>query len=302
MTAPRRHGALSFSLLGVAGAAGALLLLACSNGTARAGFDDDPLPTDPTGETPKVEGQGFKDASAPENEHPPEINEVFGHSGETLYRLDTVTKSVAPVANFDGCTSILDIALDASSTLYGVTYTALYTIDKVTAKCTMVGAGSFPNSLSFIPKGALDPNEEALVGFEDADYVRIDTKTGAKTKIGALTGGLKSSGDIVSTKGGATYLTVKGGSCTANDCLVEIDPKNGKVLKNWGSVEHKNVFGLAFWAGKVYGFDDTAHVFEVTFGTSQLATSEMTIAQKPAGLKFWGAGSTTSAPLVPLPQ
>ena len=37
-------------------------------------------------------------------------------------------------------------------------------------------------------------------------------------------------------------------------------------------------------------------------GTSQLATTSITIPSKPSGLSFWGAGSTTSAPLVSTPQ
>jgi hypothetical protein len=118
--------------------------------------------------------------------------------------------------------------------------------------------------------------------------------------IGTLGGGLKSSGDIVSVKGGKTYLTVKGtgSTCTTNDCLVEVDPATGKMLKNWGSIEHHNVFGLSFWGGKIYGFNDSGDLFEVTFGATQIATSIIPMPNKPAGLSFWGAGSSTSAPLV----
>ncbi|MEA2753506.1 MAG: hypothetical protein QOI41_7649, partial [Myxococcales bacterium] len=57
-------------------------------------------------------------------------------------------------------------------------------------------------------------------------------------------------------------------------------------------------FGLSFWGGKLYGFDDSGELFEVTFGTSQLATSVIAMPNKPSGLSFWGAGSSTSAPLV----
>ena len=42
-----------------------------------------------------------------------EVAEVFGHSGDTLYRLDPDTKEVKEVGKFDGCgPSIVDIALD----------------------------------------------------------------------------------------------------------------------------------------------------------------------------------------------
>lgn len=228
------------------------------------------------------------------------MNEVYGQSSDTLYRLDPKTKAVTEIGKFRGCGPVIDIALDESSNLFATSYQALYTVDKATAACSEIAKGAYPNSLSFVPKGTVDANAEALVGYEDATYVRIDTKTGAKTTVGALGGGLRSSGDIVSVKGGKTYLTVKGtgSTCTSNDCLVEVDPASGAMVKNWGSIEHHNVFGLAFWGGKVYGFDDGGALFEVTFGTSQLTTALIPMPSKPSNLSFWGAGSSTSAPLV----
>jgi hypothetical protein len=269
---------------------------ACGGSAARSGYEDAPPPVDPAAPPPAPTGDF--DTKPPPPATSVEINEVFGHSDKVLFRLDPKTKAVTEVGTFEGCKPVVDIALDEASSLYAVSYDELYTVDKATAKCTTIASGEYPNSLSFVPKGTVDQNAEALVGYEDADYVRIDTKTGVKTKIGALGGGLKSSGDIASVKGGKTYLTVKGGSCTANDCLVEIDPATGKLVKNWGSIEHKDVFGLSFWAGKIYGFNKTGDLFEVTFGTSQLATAVITIPGKPTDLSFWGAGSSTSAPLV----
>ncbi len=169
----------------------------------------------------------------------------------------------------------------------------------------MIGTGTFPNSLSFVPKGTVDPDEEALVGYEDSDYVRISITDGTKTRIGSLGGGFRSSGDIVSVKGGSTYLTVKslkGSQCMTTDCLVEVNPATGAVVKDWHSIEHADVFGLAFWGGKVYGFDKAGEVFEVTFGATQLATKAIPIPSAPTTLSFWGAGSSTSAPLVATPQ
>jgi hypothetical protein len=277
-------------------------LVACGGSSGRGSFDDSPDPTKEPDPNPTPSPGDFnKDPVPPPPTPSGEVNEVFGHSADSLFRLDPKTNVVSEVGKFTGCSSIIDIALDEASTLYGVSYTALYTIDKTTAKCTQVATGDYPNSLSFVPKGTVDPSVEALVGYEDADYVRIDTKTGVKTKIGALGGGLKSSGDIVSVKGGKSFLTVKGtgSTCTQNDCLVEVDPATGKLVKNWGSIEHHNVFGLSFWGGKVYGFDESGSLFEVTFGSNSITTTTISIPTKPANLSFWGAGSSTSAPLVP---
>lgn len=281
----------------------ALLAAACTASPGRTGFDD-PEPTqgdDAQQPAPGPSGD-LGQQQPPPDEEPAELAEVFGHSAGTLYRLDPVTKAVDVVGDFAGCGPVIDIALDEKSTLVAASYEALYVVEKTTAKCKEIAKGDYPNSLSFVPKGTVDAAEEALVGYDGGDYLRIDVKTGAVTKIGSLGGSFVSSGDIVSVKGGKTYLTVKGGSCDKQDCLVEVDPKTGKMLKNWGSIEHQKVFGLSFWGGKVYGFDETGNLFEVTFGTNQLATTSIPIPQKPSGLSFWGAGSTTSAPLVANPQ
>jgi len=39
---------------------------------------------------------------------------------------------------------------------------AFYKLDLANAACSFIASGSYPNSLSFIPKGTLDPNAEAL--------------------------------------------------------------------------------------------------------------------------------------------
>ena len=276
---------------------------ACAASSGRSGFENDP----PAGNAPEQQAPPGAPGSLgtqqpPKDQAPPEIAEVFGHSSATLYRLDPLTKAVTVIGDFKGCGPVIDIALDEKSTLVAASYEALYTVDKATAACTEIAHGKYPNSLSFVPKGTVDANDEALVGYDGGDYLRIDVTTGETKKIGALGGSYISSGDIVSVKGGKTYLTVKGGSCDSHDCLVEVDPATGKMIKNWGSIEHENVFGLSFWGGKVYGFDDKGELFEVTFGTSQLATTSISIPQKPSDLSFWGAGSTTSAPLVASPN
>lgn len=224
------------------------------------------------------------------------VAEVFGHSASTLYRLDPDTKAVTVVGDFSGCSSVIDIALDKDSNLFGTTTDGLYRIDKMTAACTPIAGGNFPNSLSFIPAGTLDPNAESLVGYVGDQYVRIDPTTGSIQNVGSLgEPGLYSSGDIVSVKGGATYLTVKGGSCET-DCLVEVNPVTGVLLKNWGMLGYLSAYGIAFWAGSVYGFTEGGQLFEVTFDNGVLATTLIT---SPPEVSFWGAGSTTSAPPTP---
>ena len=274
------------------------VIAACGSSSSRSGYNDNPDPAAKTPATPAPGATGdFNNGKPPPAPPPNEVNEVYGHSSDTLFLLDPKTKAVTTVGKFNGCAAVIDIALDESSNLFATSYQAFYSVDKKTVKCTEISAGPYPNSLSFVPKGTVDANVEALVGYEGSNYVRIDTKTGAKTTIGALGGGLTSSGDIVSVIGGKSYLTVKGQSCTTSDCLVEVDPKTGAMVNNWGSVGHHNVFGLAFWGGKVYGFDDTGELFEVAFSGSKITTTTISMPNKPSGLSFWGAGSSTAAPL-----
>lgn len=227
--------------------------------------------------------------------------EVFGHSDTTLYKLNPDTKAVGIIGPFQGCaTEVVDIALDADSNFFATTYDGLYRVNKATAQCTLVAEGDYPNSLSFVPAGTLDPNKEALVGFVDDQYVRINPDTGAITNIGQpWDNGFKSSGDVVSVKNGPTYLTIKdfvAADMVCADCLVEINPANGAIIENFGSIGYAKVFGTAFWAGSVYGFTNDGALFEITLNNGNVNTI---LIEQSGSLKFWGAGSTTSAPPVP---
>jgi hypothetical protein len=227
-----------------------------------------------------------------------EIAEVFGHTASELYRLDPETKAVSLVNTFSGCNTVIDIALDKDSTLVATSVDGVYEVDKLTAACTLIQTGDYPNSLSFIPAGTLDPNVEALVGYRGDEYVRIDPQTGSIQSIGYLGGnGLLSSGDVVSVKGGSSYLTVTGIDCPS-DCLVEINPSTGAMITNWGPLGYSAVYGIAFWAGSVYGFDAAGNLFEVTFTGGVMTTTLI----EQTGTSFYGAGSTTSAPPVPVPN
>ena len=288
---------LGSALLGLA-----LYSVSACSGSSGPGFGAE----DGGGGNPDVDGStsgGLTggDAGKSDSGGPSGPAEVFGHSDNTLYKLDPDTKAIATIGTFKGCDdSVIDIALDASGTIFGVTSSSLYKIDKATASCSKIASGIFPNSLSFVPAGTLDPSSEALVGYDTADYVRIDPTTGAKTtvKANALPNGMYSSGDIVSVKDGPTYLTTRGTGCNATDCLLLVDPKTGSMIKNEGAVGFSSVFGLAFWAGTIYGFSSNGKLFSVSLAGG-LKSTEIKIPNAPNGLSFYGAGSTTSAPVGP---
>lgn len=249
---------------------------------------------------------------------PPGMAEVFFHSQDTLYQLDPISKAVTPIGKFTGCevvandfggTGIMDMALDKDSNIYVTSHLGLYTVNRADASCTKVASGDYPNSLSFVPAGTLDPNVEALVGYviepnpvNKNQYIRIDPATGAITKIGSVwTESVVSSGDIVSVKGGPTYLTLKGGDndeCSPNDCLAEVNPQTGKLVHLYTNQidGYSKIFGFAFWGGSSYGFTSMGQLFELKVQGQALLTTPITT---PPGLIFWGAGSSTLAPVVP---
>jgi hypothetical protein len=220
--------------------------------------------------------------------------EVYGHSDNALYVVDTSTHGVREVGKFQGCSHIVDIALDQSSTIYGSTGAELYLIENASGRCTRIATGTFPNSLSFVPAGTLEAGKEVLVGYQGSSYVRIDPTTGAVAKVGDLGGNLESSGDLVSVRDGKSFLTVKGPDCA--DCLVEFDPKTGALVKNWGSIGHANAYGLAFWGGELYAFTESGEVLLMKLDGEKLDVTVLPVPNAPPDLAFRGAGSTTIAP------
>lgn len=262
--------------------------------------DSDPATTAPAGSSTSDDGDdmGIKLDVGSDTDGPVFGEaEVFGHSGGDLYRMDPDTKEVVLVGPFVGCTaSIIDIALDADSRMYGTAFGSLWAIDRTTAECTIIATGSYPTSLSFVPVGTVDPVREALVGFVDEEYIRIDPDNGEITSLGTLSDGLQSSGDLVSVIGGGSWLTVRGPGCNTTDCIIEIDPADGTVLHNYGPLPYDEVYGLAFWAGSAYGFARYGELFEIEFDGANVSTTLIPIPDAPADLVFYGAGSTTAAP------
>ncbi len=203
---------------------------------------------------------------------------------------------VTTVGDFVGCDTVIDIALNKSGQMWATTFSGVYTVDPATAVCTLIASGTYPNSLSFVPAGTLDPNVEALVGYNGAEYVRIDLTSGAVTTVGSLGNqGYISSGDIVSVIGGGTYLTVQNGPQDCADCIVQVDPATGAMMSFIGPVGHADVYGLAYWGGSAYGFDDAGELFQIDLTNGSSTT--IPIPNAPADLSFYGAGSTTLAPL-----
>jgi hypothetical protein len=157
------------------------------------------------------------------------------------------------------------------------------------------GAHEF-NGLSFIPPQGPDPNlPEILVGTTlDGSVWQINPTTGATNQIGAYGGDLTSSGDLVSVAGFGTYATVKHGT-TGPDFVARLDPTTwaATIVSPIPGSNFQDIWGLGFWKGKLYGFTDGMQFILIDPSTGVGTLQQM------ATVQWWGAGVTTSAPIVP---
>lgn len=248
-----------------------------------------------TGLDPEDTGSDAVDAKADTSTSPQGLGTLYAHTSSTLYRLDPA--GFAKVADFQfdkNQGSMTDIALDQSGVLYGVTFGDLFQCDKATAKCNWLAGlpGQF-NGLTFVPKGTVKPNEEALIGIgNDGSWNLVDFSGGKATikKLGEYGGGLTSSGDAFSVEGIGTYATVKSGFF-GNDSLASIDPLNGSATV-LGNIGESDLWGFAWYQGTFYGFASGGGVYAINLGTAKATPAKFPV---PSGLSWWGAGVSTRA-------
>jgi hypothetical protein len=230
---------------------------------------------------------------------------VYAHSDDTLYTVDPTTRNVVRVGSFafptDGrMHTMTDLAVDAMGRITGVTQDALYTIDPMSARCTLIRALPTTNTrvfvgLSWLPVGALDPAAEVLVGgATDGTLWRIDATTGQTRMVGTLPSGWGISGDLVSIRGAATYATVRRTSGTSTtDTLVTLTFGSGVTMRTIGEVGFRSLYGLGYWRQTLYGFSRAGELIAIAANTGRGTRVSM-----PA-MQFSGAGVTTVASIAP---
>jgi hypothetical protein len=291
----------------------ATMVAACSPSTRGADDDDvgDDAPPSVDAGAPDAHDIGFIDAApdVPDSSTPSEIDGVvYGHSSSTLYKVDPDSFAVTSVADFSwpaesGFDTMTDIAVDKDGHMMGVSFTKIYRVDPMTAACTFVGPLDHEfNGLSFVPAGEGDPGtDERLVGTTlDGSVWKIDPATGATTQVGSYgdSGGTTwtSSGDIVYVEGFGIVATVKGGGL-GHDFLASIDPMTFRATPIGAlgvGTGYSDIWGLGFWKGKVFGFSGAGQMLliEPTTGVASLLNGAQSVL-------WWGAGVTTSAPIIP---
>ncbi|MEM6993753.1 MAG: hypothetical protein AAF721_24780 [Myxococcota bacterium] len=217
---------------------------------------------------------------------------VFAHTSSVLYRLDPDSLAIEEVAPFGGCGSVVDIAVDRDNNIFA-SASGIYEVDAETAECAQIATGSFGNNLSFVPPGVLHPEREILVTYSGTQYRSLDTETGEITDHGTIPYSV--SGDLVSIKDGPTYVSVNGPS--GLDHLLLVDPATGELIFDAGAIASEtSVYGLGYWGGTIYGFSSNGNITEIA---EQDDGTIIATVIEDAGVSFWGAGSSTFAPIVP---
>ena len=273
------------------------------------------------------------DPPLPDGGKPP--GRIYAHTNNTLYRYDPLANTLVKVGVFD-CVpqdgvgplglsktndAVIDLALDRTGNMYATTYWRFLKVDATSGSCQVIRedtqANMYPNSLSFVPLGTVDPTQEALVGYafdnlDDAPiYTRLNLTTGEMTDFENLNptpplGGVEYgiSGDFISLvrTGGKTYAAVKqvtGDAGAGNDLLAEIDPSTGTLVKIIGDTGQKGFYGVGFWAGKAYGFTSSGNIYEIDITNG--ATKVILEAKDEDGnpIVWYGAGVTTDSPTAP---
>ncbi len=277
-------------------------------------------PKEPEPEIP-LEPYPEEDPPLPDGGTPPGF--VYAHTAETLYLWEPIGKTLTKVGDFsclEESDRMLDIAVDRDGVMYGTSDLGFLSINPTTAACSYVKKDAsiqYPNSLSFVPMGTVDPTKETLVGYQfDPNainqatiYVKIDIADGSVTKLGELNDPnaavkYKSSGDIVALirNGNKAYLTVKKivppEAGVGNDYLAEIDPTTGRIKQVIGDLQKNDLWGFGFWAGTGYGFSGTGEVLEIDMTTAQTKTLT-TLMEDGRVVPWYGAGVKTFAPTAP---
>ncbi|MFH2007223.1 MAG: hypothetical protein ABI333_11600 [bacterium] len=253
----------------------------------------------PDGTQPQLDA-AVADAYAGDGTTPILQDKVYAHSSSTLFEVDPNTFEVAVVAPFGwpaGYTGeqMTDIALDENGYMVGISFYHVFAVDKDTAECAhlaplQAGLMGF-NGLSYVEGVGIDPGVPTLVGVnQNGDYMIIDPVTGQSTSAGGYGGGFGSSGDLVYVRGAGAFATASHLSY-GSDVLVQINPSNGAATVI-GETGFQDIWGLAYWGGQVFGFTDGGQFLTIDITTGQGTLVEST------GYQFWGAGVTTTAPIV----
>lgn len=290
-----------------------------TNGSTTAGT------TGSTGTTSSSTG-GTTGSTDPCVNDPKACYTVYAHGDHTLYTVDLKAKTLVTVGAFKAPLvkvgtsmvedTITDLAVDPNNIIYVVSKTTLYTADPNDGHVTSVGAiggcGTTAVAMTFANDGTL------YVGDHQGAFCKVDPTNPTNVTKMTLSNSFALSGDLVAIGdgtmfGSATLLDNKGNptsATVANNLLIKIDPSNGSATQV-GSIGSKNLFGLSYAAGLVFGFTHDCSGGVVVINPMTGAGTPYNTFPDPApncqesgnngtGLNFAGAGVNAMVEPVPV--
>jgi hypothetical protein len=205
------------------------------------------------------------------------------------------------------------VAVDANNKMYGIASSPLgaelVVIDPNNAHCAHVADLPWAHvgytlAISFVPKGVLHPDKEILVAQGLYKIYTIDVDNPQLNLLHDVSQSLywytKAGSDLVSVEGAGTFVLAaqQGGNGDYTQYLLELDVPLGSltVVGPTGTGSAAFFVGAAYWGGTVYSVTRGGAIYSVDTNTG--LASLLNIAAPP-GTAFWGAGVSTTVPIVP---
>ncbi len=209
-------------------------------------------------------GPDTADARGPVADAGPTATRMFVHTNEKLYLIDDVNFSLSEVGSFDAPDGdrMTDLAVTPDGEIYTLSSSALFRVDRETAKATKVA----------------DVNGTLNVGM---------------TELGEIGSGYATAGDLVGVADGRMFaISDKGpnGNEDVNNVLITIDPETGAFQESIGQIGWGRVFGSGVANNRIYAFTDEGYVIEIN--PSNGVGTERAYYEN---ISFWGAGVTPRA-------
>ncbi len=246
---------------------------------------------------------------------------MYAHSRDSLFSISPGSLKLTVVGKFSFDKSIPvteqsvnDIAMTGEGRLFAITKTFIYEVDLSTVKAkkvTQVQASSKPPpmvALTFEKSGML------LGSDMNGSLHRIYYKSGGGKpmgtveKLGDYGNGQGSSGDLVAIKDGTIFgVSQKGAGATdTNNKMIRVRLPGGTVNPNSLALSgcplgHSKVWGLAYWAGTIYGFtrgdNKNGKMISIKPDGGDVTKTCTVKVVKTFPYEFWGAAVTPLAPI-----
>jgi DNA-binding beta-propeller fold protein YncE len=128
----------------------------------------------------------------------------FSDSSNTLYKVNPLSSTLDAVEIGTMPVFMSDLALSASGQLYGISYGAIYKIDKTSAATTLVTSHNLPGANAFF----IAPDGTAYsASFLSGGVYKINLATGQAVKLPQSSVNYRSAGDITMLNGELVIAT-----------------------------------------------------------------------------------------------